>query len=55
MPYTSPLPRCPGRREERLEGQLAEAGFAVEHVPLELLHEEYRGGEYRVLRAAKRD
>ncbi len=34
---------------------LAGAGFAVERVPAEQLHEEYRDGEYRVLRAAKRD
>ena len=34
---------------------LAGAGFAVERVPLGQLHEEYRDGEYRVLRATKRD
>lgn len=44
-----------GRREELFEELLAGAGFAVERVPLAQLHEEYRDGEYRVLRATKRD
>ena len=44
-----------GRREEAFEELLAGAGFAVERVPPAQLHEEYRDGEYRVLRAAKRD
>ena len=43
----------PGRQEEVFEGMLKEAGFVVERVPLELLHEEYREGEYRVLHATK--
>lgn len=37
-----------------MEGMLGEAGFAVEQVPLPLLHPEYQDGDYRVLRATKR-
>ena len=33
---------------------LAERDFAVERVPCSMLHPEYQGGEYRVLRACKR-
>lgn len=43
----------PGRKEEVFEGMLEEADFVVERVPTELLHEEYRHGEYRVLHATK--
>ncbi len=34
---------------------LVAAGWAVERVPPGQLHEEYRDGEYRVLRATRRD
>ena len=40
-----------GRGEAGFEALLAASGFAVRHVPTAALHEEYRGGEYRVLRA----
>ena len=45
---------CPGRGEEEFEALLAGRDFAVERVPLGMLHAEYQGGEYRVLRACKR-
>lgn len=44
----------PGRGEEEFEAMLADRDFAVERVPLGMLHTEYQGGEYRVLRACKR-
>ncbi len=43
-----------GRGEDTFENMLAEREFAVMRVPTEMLHEEYQGGEYRVLRACKR-
>ena len=45
----------PGRGEAEFEALLAASGFAVRHVPTAQLHEEYRGGEYRVLRACLLD
>lgn len=44
-----------GRREDEFQAMLEDAGFAVEVLPLELLHEEHQSGHYRVIRAAKRD
>ena len=43
-----------GRGEERFEYMLAERDFAVLRMPVEMLHEEYRDGQYRVLRICKR-
>lgn len=43
-----------GRGEDAFERMLAEREFAVMRLPAEMLHEEYRGGEYRVLRVCKR-
>ncbi len=45
----------PGRGEADFEALLAASGFAVRHVPTAQLHEEYRGGEYCVLRACLLD
>lgn len=36
------------------EHMLAQRDFAVMNIPTEMLHEEYRDGEYRVLRVCKR-
>lgn len=46
--------RVRGRREDEFQAMLDSDGFAVEVVPLDLLHEEHQSGHYRVLRAAKR-
>ncbi|BDA43830.1 EEF1A lysine methyltransferase 3 [Coccomyxa sp. Obi] len=46
--------RLRGRGEESFEQMLAEKDFAVLRVPVEMLHEEYRDGQYRVLRICKR-
>ncbi len=42
---------APGRGEADFEALLAASGFAIRPVPTSALHEEYRGGEYRVIRA----
>ncbi|KAK9838308.1 hypothetical protein WJX81_003588 [Elliptochloris bilobata] len=47
--------RLRGRGEAQFEALLAASGFAVRQVPTAALHEEYRGGEYRVLRASLLD
>lgn len=43
-----------GRGEESFEQMLAKRDFAVLRMPVEMLHEEYRDGQYRVLRICKR-
>jgi hypothetical protein len=43
-----------GRGEDRFEHMLEEEDFAVMRVPEHALHEEYRDGQYRVLRVCKR-
>lgn len=45
--------RVRGRREDEFQEMLCDAGFAVEVVPTELLHDEHQSGHYRVIRAAK--
>ena len=45
----------PGRGEAEVEALLAASGFAVRRVPTAQLHEEYRGGEYCVIRACLLD
>ncbi|EIE25645.1 hypothetical protein COCSUDRAFT_64760 [Coccomyxa subellipsoidea C-169] len=46
--------RLRGRGEDRFEYMLAEEDFAVMRIPEHALHEEYRDGQYRVLRVCKR-
>ena len=43
-----------GRGEDRFEHMLEEEDFAVMRIPGHALHEEYRDGQYRVLRVCKR-
>jgi hypothetical protein len=38
-----------GMGEEGFAAAAAGAGWAVQEVPLELLHAEFQGGEYRVM------
>lgn len=47
--------RIRGRGEEKFTGMLEESGFAVQLIPTSSLHEEYRSGEYRILRVCRVD
>ena len=42
-----------GRGEESFESMLAAKGFTGMHISEDLLHEEYREGAYKILRASK--
>ena len=42
-----------GRGEDKFAAMLAAMGFHVRSISTEQLHEEYRGGEYTVLRACR--
>ncbi|KAK9916047.1 hypothetical protein WJX75_007777 [Coccomyxa subellipsoidea] len=46
--------RLRGRGEDRFEHMLEEEDFAVMRIPEHALHEEYRDGQYHVLRVCKR-
>ena len=44
---------CAGRGEKDFESMLAAKGFTGMHVSEDQMHEEYREGAYKILRASK--